>query len=63
MCMAIVYSSSGDEKKESMRDVIHIEAENTGFRLTSLLGEERYIQGRIKSIDFWQDHSVVIEKE
>jgi predicted RNA-binding protein len=61
--MAIVYSSRGDEKKEAMRDVIYIDAENTGFRLTNLSGEERYIQGRIKSIDFWQDHSVVIEQE
>ncbi len=63
MCIAIVYSSCGDEKTEAMRDVIYIDAENTGFRLTNLLGEDRYVQGRIKSIDFWQDHSVVIEKE
>lgn len=63
MCMAIVYSSRGDEKKEAMRDVIYIEAEDTGFRLTNLAGEERCLQGKIKSIDFWQDHSVVIEQE
>jgi len=63
MCMAIVYSSSGSERKEAMHDVIHIEAENAGFRLTNLLGEERCLQGKIKSIDFWQDHSVVIEQE
>jgi predicted RNA-binding protein len=62
MCMAIVYSSSGGERKEAMRDVIYIDAENTGFRLTNLSGEERYVQGKIKSIDFWQDHTVVIEQ-
>jgi predicted RNA-binding protein len=63
MCMAIVYSSRGDEKKEAMRDVIYIDAEKTGFRLTNLSGEEKCLQGKIKSIDFWQDHSVVIEQE
>jgi len=63
MCMAIVYSSSGGKRKEAMHDVIYIEADDTGFRLTNLLGEEKCLQGRIKSIDFWQDHSVVIEQE
>jgi predicted RNA-binding protein len=63
MCMAVVYSSRCGEKKEAMREVIYIDAENTGFRLTNLSGVEKHVEGKIKSIDFWQDHSVVIEQE
>ncbi len=63
MCTAIVYSSSSGQKKEVMRDVIYIEAENTGFRLTNLLGKEECLRGKIKSIDFWEDHAVIIEQE
>jgi predicted RNA-binding protein len=63
MCIATVYVDSGEERKEAMRDVIRIEAENSGFRLVSLLGKEKYIEGRLKSVDFWQEHSVLIEQD
>ena len=62
MCIATVYIDSGDERKEAMRDVIRIEAEDGGFRLVGLLGEEKHIEGRLKSVDFWQEHSAVIEQ-
>jgi predicted RNA-binding protein len=63
MCMATVYVDSDDERKEAMRDVIRIEAEGRGFRLVSLLGKEKHIEGKLKSVDFWQEHSVVIEQD
>ena len=63
MCIATVYVDSGEERKEAMRDVIRIEAENNGFRLVSLFGERKYIEGRVKSVDFWQEHSVLMEKD
>lgn len=62
MCIAVVYIDSGGERKEAMRDVVWIEAEDGGFRLVSLLGGEKYIEGNLKSIDFWEEHSVVIEQ-
>lgn len=63
MCMAIVYLGSAGESKEAMRDVIRIEAKDSGFQLVGLLGEEKYLEGRLKSIDFWQEHSVFIEQD
>jgi predicted RNA-binding protein len=62
MCIATVYVDSGNEREEAMRDVIRIETEDDGFRLVGLLGEEKHIEGRLKSVDFWQEHSVVIEQ-
>ena len=62
MCIATVYIDTDGELKEVMRDVIRIEAENSRFRLINLIGEEKSVDGKLKHIDFWQDHSVVIEQ-
>ena len=62
MCIATVYVDIDGELKEAMRDVIHIEAENSRFQLVNLLGEEKYLEGKLKSINFWEEHSVVIKQ-
>lgn len=62
MCIATVYLDTGGELEEAMQDVVYIEAENTRFRLVNLIGEEKYLEGRLKRIDFWEEHSVVIEQ-
>jgi predicted RNA-binding protein len=46
-----------------MQDVIRIEAENRGYRLVSLLGKEKFIEGQLKIVDFLEEHSVLIEAE
>ncbi len=63
MCIATVYLDTNGEQKEVMRDVIRIEAENGRFQLVNLLGEEKYLEGKLKSIDFWEEHAVVIEQD
>jgi len=63
MCLAVVYVNSEDGKKEAMQDVIRIEAEKRGYRLVGLLGEEKFVEGKLKSVDFLQEHSVLIEEE
>lgn len=63
MCIATVYLDTGGELEEAMQDVIYIEAENSRFRLINLVGEEKYLKGQLKSIDFWEKHSVVIEPD
>jgi predicted RNA-binding protein len=63
MCLAVVYVDRGDGKKEAMQDVIRMEAENSGYRLVSLLGEEKYVEGRLKVVDFFKEHFVLIEAE
>ena len=62
MCIATVYIDTDGELKEAVRDVIRIEAENNGFQVVNLLGEEKYLEGKLKRIDFWEEHSVVIEQ-
>jgi len=61
MCLAVVYVNSGGGKKEAMQDVIRIEAENRGYRLVNLLGEEKFIEGQLKVVDFFKEHFVLIE--
>ena len=63
MCIATVYLDTGGELEEAMQDVIYIEAENSRFRLINLVGEEKYLEGKLKRIDFWEEHSVVIEQD
>lgn len=63
MCIATVYIDTGGELKEAMRDVIRIEAEKSRFRLINLFGKEKCVDGKLKHIDFWQDHTVVIEQD
>ena len=62
MCIATVYLDTGGELEEAMQDVVYIEAENSRFCLVNLVGEEKYPEGKLKSIDFWEEHSVVIEQ-
>ncbi|HIE17314.1 MAG TPA: CooT family nickel-binding protein [Dehalococcoidia bacterium] len=62
MCIATVYVATGAKRKEVMRDVVRIEVEDGRFRLLSLLGEEKWLGGRLKSIDFWEEHTVIIEQ-
>jgi len=63
MCIATIYFDDGRQRDEVMRDVVQLEAEKDGFLLVSLLGEEKFIKGRLKSIDFLREHSVIIQKE
>lgn len=62
MCIATIYLDTGNQRKEVMHDVISVEAKNNGFLLTALLGEEKFLEGKLKSIDFLSEHSVVIEE-
>jgi predicted RNA-binding protein len=62
MCVTTVYVDTGGELKETMRDVVQIEAENSQLRLIDLFGKEQSVRGRLKHIDFWREHSVVIEQ-
>ena len=63
MCIATVYIDTDGELKEAMNDVIRIEAENSRFRVINLIGKEICIEGKIKHIDFWEEHAVDIEQE
>ena len=43
-----------------MREVAQMEAHNDGFLLTGLLGEKKFVRGKVRTIDFVGKHSVVL---
>jgi predicted RNA-binding protein len=63
MCLSSVYIDSNGQQEEVMRDVAQMEAKNNGFVLTGLLGEQKFVQGKVSRIDFVNKHLVVLKKE
>jgi len=61
MCEATVYVKTDSQEKEIMRDVAHVEPEGDTLVLSSLLGEQKLVRGRIVRLDFLK-HTVLIEK-
>jgi predicted RNA-binding protein len=62
MCLSTVYIDWGGQQEEVMRDVAYMEAKDKGFLLIGLLGEQKLIKGSVKSVDFVDKHTVVLEK-
>ena len=61
MCLSnVFYIDSNGQQQEVMRDVAQMEAQNNGFLLTGLLGEQKFVQGGVRTIDFVDKHSVVL---
>ena len=61
MCLSnVFYIDSNGQQEEVMRDVAQMEARNNGFLLIGLLGEQKFVQGEVKSVDFVDKHSVVL---
>jgi predicted RNA-binding protein len=63
MCLSSVYIDSGGGQKQIMRDVARMEAEAQGFLLIDLFGDRTFVQGKIKRIDFIDEHAVVLEQD
>ena len=61
MCLSnVFYVDSNGQQQEVMQDVAQMEAHNNGFLLTGLLGEQKFVSGEVKSVDFVDKHSVVL---
>jgi predicted RNA-binding protein len=50
-----------DTDRELMRDVARVEAEGDGVWLINLLGEKRFVEGTVRTIDLIDEHLVVLE--
>ena len=61
MCLSTVYIYEDGKKNEVMEQVAYLEAKGNGYILIGLLGDKRFIQGKIRSLDFVDEHSVVLE--
>jgi predicted RNA-binding protein len=63
MCLSSVYIDSGGKQKQIMGDVARMEAEAEGFLFIDLFGERTFVRGKIKRIDFIDEHAVVLEQD
>ena len=63
MCLSTVYIQSNDRRIKVMEDVAQLESNQDGYLLIGLLGDQEFVKGRIKSVDFVDDHSIVLEKD
>jgi len=61
MCLSTVYIQTKGQRQKVMQDVAKMEFNNEGYLLTGLLGDQKMVDGRIKKIDFVDDHSVILE--
>lgn len=61
MCLSTVCMHINDTDQEIMSDVARIEAEGSGVWLTNLLGEKKFVEGTVKTVDLVDEHLVVLE--
>jgi predicted RNA-binding protein len=62
MCLSTVYVDSGGQRQKVMQDVAFMEAENDGYIMSDLFGIKKFVQGKIKRLDFVDEHAVLLEK-
>ena len=62
MSLSTVYINSGNEEKEIMKDIAHIEAEGRGFWFINLFGERKFIEGSIQTVNLMDGNFVMLKK-
>jgi predicted RNA-binding protein len=61
MCLSnVFYIDSNGQQQEVMHEVAQMEAHDNGFLLMGLLGEQKFVRGKVRTIDFVDKHSVVL---
>ena len=63
MCLSTVYIQTKGQRQKVMQDVAKMESSEEGYLLIGLLGDQKWVNGRITKIDFVDDHSVILEKK
>ena len=63
MCLSTVYIQLEDRRIKVMQDVAQMESNQDGYLLIGLLGDQKIVKSRIISVDFIDDHTVVLEKD
>jgi predicted RNA-binding protein len=60
MCLSTVYMENNGQMETVMQDVSHMVAKDGGMLLTGMFGEEIFINGRLKNIDFLEGESILM---
>lgn len=63
MCLSTVYLQNKEQRQKVMQDVAKMEFHEEGYLLIGLLGDQKMVAGRIKKIDFINDHLVILESD
>jgi predicted RNA-binding protein len=61
MCEATVFLRDASGERKIMQDVVLVQPEGEVCRLSSLLGEQKLVQGRVVKIDFVK-HTVYLDQ-
>jgi predicted RNA-binding protein len=61
MCLSTAYVYDGNEKKEIMRDVARIEAEQGGVWLIDFFGKRVFVEATIQTVDLVDEHFVALK--
>ncbi len=61
MCLSTVYLTSNGQVEKVMQDVAKMEAKDDGFIFENLFGENKFVKGQLKKVDFIEDNSVILE--
>jgi len=61
MCLSTLYIDADGQLKKIMEEVAGMKAKDDRFIFTNLFGHEKFVRGRLKSMDFVDDNSVILE--
>lgn len=61
MCLCTVYKETNGEATMIMQEVSRLEAKDDGYLLTGMFGEEKFVKGILKHLDFLDGKSLLVE--
>jgi predicted RNA-binding protein len=61
MCLSTAYVTDGNERREIMKDVARIEAEQGGVWLIDFFGKKIFVEAAIQTVDLVDEHFVALK--
>ena len=63
MCLSTVYVEKNGKSEKVMQDVSQMVTKDDGLLLVGMFGDEKYVKGHLKRIDFQEGESVIIGQD
>jgi predicted RNA-binding protein len=61
MCLSTAYVTDGNERREIMKDVARIEADQGGVWLIDFFGKKLFVEAAIQTVDLVDEHFVALK--
>lgn len=61
MCLSTAYVYDGNERREIMKDVARVEAEQEGVWLIDFFGKKIFVEAAIQTVDLVDEHLVALK--